>query len=309
MRETTARAAQWRFRVRDVPEERTLFRHIAQRVDFARACEGVKPRKPVRGLIGLALKPSLLEGLRDAAEQAIAQHGLHGWLSSNGRSAGDPYLSLSLTYNPQLEDPGIEDVHQSTLGTSRNALDEFYWNSTQHFTRLKNTYFDTYGFRLPTPAAKIGALGRFLSACRLSLVRSRLSVLRGASGERCPFAFGWHRDEPVFENLRVNIPLFSERNFRLQLERARDKPAQDSPTMSEHFLAPGKAYTFDTHRPHRVYARAPSRADRVHLVLGFSPWLRYDARKDAWEPNEFYGRVHPFDILRSGGLHPALRAD
>ena len=78
--------------------------------------------------------------------------------------------------------------------------------------------------------------------------------------------------------------------------------------MSTHYLAPGSAYTFDTHRPHRVFASAPCSVERVHLVLGFAPWFRYDPRADAWEPNEFYARVHPFDIVRSGGLHPALTA-
>jgi hypothetical protein len=76
--------------------------------------------------------------------------------------------------------------------------------------------------------------------------------------------------------------------------------------MTNHYLAPGKAYTFDTHRPHRVFPRERSDIDRVHLVLGFAPWFRYDRGADAWEPNEFYGRVHPFDIVRSGALHPAL---
>jgi hypothetical protein len=57
-----------------------------------------------------------------------------------------------------------------------------------------------------------------------------------------------------------------------------------------------------------VFASARSQVRRVHLVLGFSPWLSYNPRDEAWEPNEFYGRVHPFDIVRSGGLHPELRS-
>jgi hypothetical protein len=295
------------FPVRQLPREKAAIRHIAEETDFAEACARVKPARPPRGLIGLRLPDGLLEGLRGAAEEAVSKHGVHGWLSQEGRSADDPYQSLSLTYNPDLEDPGIEDVHQSTLGSSVNRASEFYYGSTQRFKNLKDTYFDTYGFRLLTPAAKTGALGEFLSGCGLSLVRSRLSVLRGDC-EEYPFSYGWHRDEPVFENLRVNIPLYSHRSFRLQIEHERATPLAGSKTMSDHFLAPGRAYTFDTHRPHRVYANARSSADRMHLVLGFSPWLRYDAATDAWEPNEFFGRLHPFDIVRCGALHPALRA-
>jgi hypothetical protein len=296
------------FQVRELPDELPIFQSIAQRSDYLAACARVKPRKEVRRLLACELPRRLFEDLREAADEAIRRHGLHGWLSAEGRSAGDPYVSMSLTHNPDLEDPGIEDVHQATLGTSVNRRDEFYWASVGKFRKLKNTYFDTYGFRVPTPAAGIGALGEFLSQCRLSLVRSRLSALRGNSRVCGIFKFGWHRDEPVFENLRINIPLRSDPSFRLQLERSRDQPDPDSPTLSEHYLAPGKAYTFDTHRPHRVFPTARSPIDRVHLVLGFSPWFHYDRAADAWEPNEFYGRVHPFDIVRSGALHPALRA-
>lgn len=297
-----------RFRVRDLPEEKPLFQSIMARTDFLQACARVAPAKPVRGLIGLRLPQPLLQGMRSAALQAIEQHGLHGWLSSEGRDSKGSYVSISLTHNPDLLDPGVKNVHQATLGTSVNPITDFYYGSTRRFAKLKNTYFDTYGFRVPTPAAQIGALGEFLSQCRLSLVRSRLSVLLGEKGGRFDFRSGWHRDETVFENLRVNIPLQSHRSFRLQIERKRDVPDARSTTMSDQFLAPGRAYTFDTHRPHRVFSKARCAVDRIHLVLGFSPWFRYDRRTDSWEPNEFYGRTHPFDIVRSGALHPALRA-
>jgi hypothetical protein len=295
------------FRVRELPDEKPIIRHIAEHSDYAAACARVAPRARPRKLFAFELSKTLFEGLRDCADEAIARYGVHGWLSAEGRNANDPYLSLSLTYNPDLKDPGISDVHQSTLGTSVNPMSEFYYGAVQRFKKLKNTYFDTYGFRLPTPAAQAGALGEFLARCGLSLVRSRLSVLRGAAPAVGVFRFGWHRDEPVYENLRINIPLRSDRSYRLQLESKLDQPDERSTSLSAHYLAPGKAYTFDTHRPHRVYPARVSTLDRVHLVLGFSPWFRYDREADAWEPNEFYGRVHPFDIVRSGALHPDLR--
>jgi hypothetical protein len=300
-------AAAARFAVRELSEEKTVIRNIGERSDYAAACARVRPARRPAKLLAFELPKALFAGLCEAADEAVRRYGVHGWLSAEGRKEDDAYLSLSLTYNPDLKDPGITDVHQSTLGTSVNPAAEFYYGSVRRFRKLKNTYFDTYGFRLPTPAAQIGVLGEFLSRCGLSLVRSRLSVLRGEAGGGHAFAFGWHRDEPVYENLRINIPLRSDRSYRLQLESRLDEPRPDSRGLSTHYLAPGKAYTFDTHRPHRVYARAPSSLERVHLVLGFSPWFRYDRRDDAWAPNEFYGRVHPFDIVRSGALHPALR--
>jgi len=205
-------------------------------------------------------------------------------------------------------------VHQSTLGSSEVATETFYHDTTHlnggarsGLQATRNTYFDTYGFRLLTPAAKIGALGTFFSECGLSPVRSRLSVLYGDRGDKIGFDFGWHRDEPVFENLRINIPLVAHPNYRLQIEHVGEFPSEVSPNMSLHYLKTGYAYTFDTNRPHRVFPYRPCRIMRVHLVLGFAPWFRYDAARDEWTPNQYYGRVHPFEIVRRGGLHPALR--
>src|SRR5262249_10958261 len=154
--------------------------------DFVDAGAKVKPAPCAEPLMRFRLKRSLAAGLKDAVAQAIGAHGLHGWLSSEGRTTHG-YLSLSLTHNPDLGDPGVTDVHQSTLGTSVNRQSEFYYGATKRFRGLKNTYFDTYGFRVHTPAARVGALGEFLSQCSLSLVRSRLSVLYGTDEDLVPF--------------------------------------------------------------------------------------------------------------------------
>jgi len=292
-----------------VPEAKTFMHHARARTDFAHQCEQIRPAGVDRGLLAFRLPPGVVAKLRAAALSAIEEFGVHGWLSSQGRITAGAYDSLSLTYNPDLHDPAITDVHQSTLGTSVNRQDEFYHGSTGKFTKLKNTYFDTYGFRLPTPAARTGFLGEFLSQCRLSPVRSRLSILRSGSGRRLPFSFGWHRDEPVFENLRINIPLVGSPEYLLQIEHRREKPAPRSRSMTTDYMQPGHAYMWDTNLPHRVYEARRSTVDRVNLVLGFAPWFRYDARRDAWRPNEHYGRKHPFDIVCEGGLHPALRLE
>ncbi len=294
-------------RVADAPAVRTLFRHLMETFDYTEACSRVGNPRDAGDLLCFSLPAALVKGLRAAAGEAISRHGLHGWLTREGRPERSSYESLSLTCNPDLRDPGIHDVHQATLGTSVNPRTEQYWGAIQRFSKLKNTYFDTYGFRKLTPAAKIGALGKFLSECRLPLVRSRLSVLYGDAMEEITPEYGWHRDEPVFENLRINIPLVSHPNYRLQIEHSLDIPEENSSTFSTHYLKSGHAYTFDTHRPHRVLPIGPCRIMRVHLVLGFSPWFAYDLGRDAWFPNQYYGRVHPFDIVRNGGLHPALR--
>jgi hypothetical protein len=296
------------FRVRDVPAEHTIIQHIKLNSNFEVETER-HPCPPFEGLVRMRLPPELFAQLREAALAALESFGSFGWLSSEGRDAEDNYRSLSLTYNPDLHDPGINDVHQSTLGTSINSSREFFYNSTQKFKTLKHTYFDTYGFRKPTPAARTGALGRFLSQCGLNLVRSRLSVIHGEQGETVDFMTGWHRDERVFENLRVNIPLTSDEAYRMQVEPSLEKPDPASTSMREYHLAPGYAYSLNTNLPHRVYARSRTNVPRVHLVLGFSPWLRYDEVEDAWSPNAYYGKINPLAMLRKGLLHPELEFD
>jgi hypothetical protein len=181
-----------------VPEAKTFMHYVRDRSDYARLCESVRPARDYPGLLALRLPADYVEKLRAAALRAIGRYGVHGWLSSQGRITAGAYDSMSLTYNPDLQDPEITDVHQSTLGTSVNRQDEFYYGTTRKVTVLKNSYFDTYGFRVQTPAARTGFLGEFLDACKLSLIRSRLSILRSGSGRRLPFSFGWHRDESVF---------------------------------------------------------------------------------------------------------------
>jgi hypothetical protein len=295
--------------VNEVPRAATVFAHLRGAFGGEQAFAAVVPRAAVPGLLRFRLPRSLLADLRTAAKEAIDRHGLHSWLTKGGRPERSSYESLSLTYNPDLRDPGVIDVHQSSLGTSAKTQKEHYYGNTAGLAGLKDSYFDTYGFRRLTPAAKIGALGSFLSDCRLSLVRSRLSVLYGDSPEEITADYGWHRDEPVFNNLRINIPLVAHPSYRLQIEHEGDFPAADSPTMTTHYLRSGYAYTFDTHRPHRVFPLRRCRVMRVHLVLGFAPWFDYDPASDRWAPNRYYGRVHPFDILRDGGLHPALKLD
>jgi len=293
-----------RFPVNSLPEGNSIIESLAWRTDYREQCAAIKPRRAVRGLISCRLPADLFEGLRAAADEAIARYGLHGWLRQDGRDPDDQ-PSISLTYNPDLVEEEIADVHQSSLGSVRLPHTWPWSEKVPPMRKFKHTFFDGYGFRRLTPAARVGALGKFLGECRLSLIKSRIAVLRGSAGADA-FATGWHCDEPVFENLRVNIPLRATPGYRLQLD-SRARPDPRSRTMTEHYLRPGRAYSWDTRRLHRACVKQAGGADRVHLVLGFAPWFRYDARRDAWEPNEFFGRVHPFDILRSGGLHPALR--
>ena len=71
-------------------------------------------------------------------------------------------------------------------------------------------------------------------------------------------------------------------------------------------LSVGNIYTWDTNLPHRVYSTKKTELKRIHLVLGFSPWLDYNEDDDSFSINRFFGKIHPIDILLNGHAHPLI---
>lgn len=282
--------------IASVPPARTVFQHIRSVSDHDRLARLVRPRVGRRSRYVFALAPDLVAALRDSVSEIAAAIGFRGWRHSAGESRS--YGGFSLTCNPRHQD-GL-DPHASTLGTPRNARDAFYWSSTEAHAELRDSYFDTYGFRARTPASRQGALGQFLDGFTRTMVRSRVGIIPGADVDAGDPVYrereGWHRDEPVFENLRLNIPLVTDPSFVFQM-------AGEAP----YHLEPGFAYTWDTNRAHRVYCSGPTRTTRIHLVLGFSPWFDWIEAEQSWRANAFYGRMHPFDVAAEGLLHPAIR--
>ncbi len=284
------------FPVSMVPVTETIFSHIQKRTSYDAACAVVTPnvrdtRKLEMDLVGVDVA-----ALKRSVTDIVEQYGFSGWRHKDGESK--TYGGFSLTYNPDHQD--ALDAHVSSIGTPKNASSEFYWAAVQQHLELKHSYFDTYGFRIRTPASRVGALGAFIDGFQRPLVRSRVGIICGENVDPSDSHYkekeGWHRDEPVFENLRINIPLQTDENYLFQME-------DETP----YHLEVGKAYSWDTHKPHRVFAAAPTQTMRIHLVLGVSPWFDYDAAQDSWQPNEYFGKLHPFDMLAEGLISKNLR--
>ena len=102
-------------------------------------------------------------------------------------------------------------------------------------------------------------------------------------------------EKTVFENLRINIPIKTDETFMFQLL---GKPP-------EH-LEYGNMYSWDTNLAHRVFPTTDDVNRRVHLVLGFSPWFDYNEEEDSWTSNEFFGELHPIDMLLNGHVHDSI---
>jgi hypothetical protein len=229
--------------------------------------------------------------LQDEVWKVLEVTQLSGFASKDAIKTEPAYACLSLTYNPDV--PG--DPYKATLGDIHRPMQQIKYVKDD----VKNSYYDTYGFWMLTPALR--ALRSIISRCKRSLVRSRLAVIRGNRPEARDFNFGWHRDEPVFENLRVNIPVFAPPGYGIQVELSGNHPKEGSPSIETYKLKEGFAYSWQTGLAHRACALEDTKKDRVNLVLGFAPWFD-NVGGGKWEPNEFFGRKHPFTMLRDGDV-------
>jgi hypothetical protein len=174
-----------------------------------------------------------------------------------------------------------------------SGSENFDWNQKFIPTKktIKNSYFDTYNFRYLTQGAQVGALGDFFhNRMQRQMCRSRTAYINGAAWNPNAKDFMWHYDEPIYLNLRINIPLQTTPNYVCEI---RDVPGQ-------HHFEVGYAYCWDTTIVHRVYAKRPEPTKRIHLVLGSIPWFDFDEESQTFHANEFFGEMHPFDMVAGG---------
>lgn len=279
-----------KFFVIDCPPDTSIFDWIFSNSYYLEAINDIDQQTKFDDLIDIPHALNI-SNLVSTTNQVLTDFGIKGWQTSKGESKA--YGGLSLVYNPDLVD--TVDPNQNTLGTKKNNPTQFYYNSTEGFNSIRNTYFDSYGFRKLSPCVTNSPLCNFINDFSLSLTRSRVAVLNGDYHDKTGEDFLWHRDETIFENLRINIPIETDNSFMFQIENK--NPVH---------LELGKIYTWNTNIAHRVYPIKKIDTKRIHLVLGFSPWVDYNSDDDSFSTNQFFGKIHPFDILLNGHAHPLI---
>ena len=282
---------QKKFLISDVPPEMCIKDYIVSKSKYREIASSMKPKLVPPGTKSLVFKNTKInhELLWQSVQLALEQHGEYGWLrddQTGNTVASEIYTGFSLMYNPEHTD--VLNKHQSSLGTGRMVDFKLYENNIEV---KKNTYLDTLGFRLRTPASTVGHLGEFFDSFKLSMTRGRMSIIHADKFTEATQleTYGWHYDEPIFENLRLNIPLYTDSSFKFQIKG--EQP---------YHLELGKSYSWDTSIMHRVYPTEITNKFRAHLVIGISPWFNYDPIDDSWNMNEYFGEVHPYDLLISG---------
>jgi hypothetical protein len=210
------------------------------------------------------------------------QVGLQGWRKENTESKF--YKGFSLTYNPDFFD-NTQSVYHQSWGSNLLTQNFGRPNGLGNHSFIKNTYYDSYGFRkIPEIVEK--NLKDVLSKFSSSLVRSRAAFLNLYGVD--PGNSGWHVDEPPYHLFRINIPLQTSKEHILEIKGTDE--FGNSLELSKH-LELEKAYIWNTRIPHRVTVNKPSQSnqDRIHLVLGFSPWFKYISKGDCYIKSEIYG--------------------
>lgn len=287
-----------------IPDHETIFDHLSRQFGLAEATRPFLDRGTILQRYDLRFD---LPALETACREMIARYGLRGFRNTADDVANPAYGSLSLTCNPDA----AGDPHSATLGSAHLRNGQYFYGSDAtraQMPRLKGDYYDSYGFRRLTPAARHGALGELLRGFSLPVIRSRLSVIPGENPETLKDSYGWHRDESVFHNLRINIPVWTAPEYLLEIETILLQPEAGSATVQRHHLRHGFAWSWDTNLPHRVFASALTAQSRCHLVIGLAPWFNYDPASDSWSPNQWFGRIHPHDLVAEGLAHPLIRA-
>ena len=278
-------------KVSDVPRFTTIFNYIRYKTDIVKKFNRLP--KQDSHVYELDFGMDVAE-LKRKAESAINKHGTYGWLSKQGRSKSS-YRSLSLVHNPHIDDPEVNE-YNSTLGSSLIGNQRFFY--TTWFTVLcqlrgktKNSYYDSFAFNQPN-SIMTEEFADLLSTFQRTQIRSRMSVILANASDSLHPEYLLHKDEHVYHNVRINIPLTDTSDHFLKIED------------QEVCFEAGKAYTWDTHKPHRVYGM--STQPRINLVLGFSPWFDYVQEDDVWISNQYYGEVHPLEMVRTGLVSTAV---
>lgn len=280
-----------KFYVDECPNESQLFDWICANSNWAEAVADVASQANNAAHLFMRYEWSN-DALEKSAREAIERFGLRGWTSTSGVT--DSYLGLSLMFNPNHIE--CTEPNFSTLGSVQTSHGT--WGDHNHMSSGKNTYHDTLGFVQRTDPSHVSEIGRLLDSVEQSgftNVRGRLAVIDGTRGI---IRMKYHRDETVFENLRLNIPVFGYSDaytYGFELEGYYPYPFEF-----------GKAYTWDTNIPHSPMQFKMATEPRANLVLGISPWLRYLPEERAWVFNKHFGKTHPFNLLTAGVITSAV---
>ena len=273
------------FRHRDCPDNSTFIEYVKSQIDWNAAVKSVAlPIISPEELLITAITDHTL--ILDEVNFLYTTLGKVFWRSQDSRDLS----GLSLSYNPEHHPT---EWKYGSFGHPRyqtySKYDYFAKPQTDQPFSLKNDYLDSYGFRKILPDIdQSSELYKLLNSFSLPVIRVTARTIDG--GYCYPTGNndgGMHRDDPMCEMIRINVCLSNNGNFGLQYRG--EKPI---------FANPGDVYAINSDAEHRVYVNNINYFKRTHLVIGLSPWLNYDPENDSWMLNEYFGKLHPLEMIK-----------
>jgi hypothetical protein len=276
----------------EIPEETAVHQFLMENTDLEEQARNLK--KNAAHFVKVRHNFPTDELVKEV-QQLLASH-LFQAHHLKGVTAPKPtYFSIPVTIDPKSQDAPIGALDSTGLGSNRFSGGSFA--DYKPSDMLRNTYNDPYSMLAISPRFASGHFGSSLALVRRTLIRSRLSMTE-MNQSLAPTA-GWHNDEPIFLNFRLNIPLITNSNNVVQLlEVGRATKVIEIP------LTTGTAVGYDSHRIHRAFTKHSDSSQRINLILGISPWFDFNPTERTWSTNEFYGRMHPFEMLLGGHIIP-----
>jgi hypothetical protein len=273
----------------EIPSDTTVIEHIKKQTDWPGAISAVGGHRFEPHLSVPSLKVdagSIHKEINQLYKEVVAV----SWQSQESLNI----YGLSLTYNPQHQPI---DWKSKSFGNSRyrkfSSYEYYKAVNADTANQIKDDYLDGLGFRKILPQVKAYKnLYSLLSNFKFPIVRCTSRTINGAlcyptqAGDG-----GLHTDDSPFEILRVNVSITNNGDFGLQYGCA--EPI---------FTKPGDNLVVNTDVRHRAYIRQHNDFLRTNLVIGITPWLDYDQEKDSWSLNKYFGKVHPYDIVKQGLL-------
>lgn len=271
------------------PDDTTVIEHIKKQTDWQGAIEAVGGHRFEPFLSVPSLKVNAGD-VHKEINQLYREVGAVGWQSQNAINL----YGLSLTYNPQHQP---KDWKLGSFGHPRykqhSTYDYYKAVNADVTNQVKHDYLDGLGFRKVLPQVKAYKnLYSLLNSFKLPLVRCTSRTINGSlTYPTIRGDGGLHTDDSPFEILRVNVSITNNGDYGLQYG-----------DMEPIFTKPGDNLVVNTDVKHRSFIKQHNDFLRTNLVIGMTPWLNYDHSTDTWSTNEFFGKVHPYDIVKQGLL-------
>ncbi|WP_323016496.1 hypothetical protein [Castellaniella sp.] len=195
----------------------------------------------------------------------------------------------SLYYNP---DSPQSEWHRETFGAPRyrEMTNEQYFGAPcaeRAAGKPKSDYVDQFAFRRRHPyiESHLPTLNALFDSFNFPIARVASRTLNGL----CQIGNGWHVDSADSYVLQLNLCINNNGMFGLEYKTG------------ELFIPEsGELCIVNTSFLHSTYCQQRCNYQRTALVINILPWYHYDPTEDGWEPNEYFGKIHPFDMVTQG---------